>query len=58
MKKKQEELDVDFIGGVRPLTKEDEQAISEYLKDKAKRRKKQFAQHHSGSNRIAATASR
>ena len=34
MKKKHEELDVDFIGGVRPLTKEDEKAISEYLKSK------------------------
>ncbi len=34
MKKKKEELDVDFIGGVRPLTKEDEQAISEYLRSK------------------------
>ncbi len=34
MKKKQKELDVDFIGGVRPLTKEDEKAISEYLKTK------------------------
>ena len=57
MKKKQEELDVDFIGGVRPLTKEDEQAISEYLKAKAKRRKKQFA-HHSGSSRTTVIASR
>ena len=58
MKKKQEELDVDFIGGVRPLTKEDEQAISEYLKDKAKRRKKQFAHHHSSSNQTVAATSR
>ena len=58
MKKKQEELDVDFIGGVRPLTKEDEQAISEYLKGKAKRRKKQFAHHYSSSIRTSAAASR
>ena len=31
MKHKKTELDVDFIGGVRPLTKEDEQAISHFL---------------------------
>ena len=33
-KKKQEELNVDFIGAVRPLTKKDEQAISEYIKSR------------------------
>lgn len=32
MKTSKKELDVDFIGGLRPLTKEDEQAISEFLK--------------------------
>jgi len=32
MKRKQTELDVDFIGGIRTLTKEDEKAISDYLK--------------------------
>jgi len=32
MKHKQTELDVDFIGGERTLTKEDEKAISDYLK--------------------------
>lgn len=32
MKLKQTELDVDFIGGERTLTKEDEKAISDYLK--------------------------
>lgn len=31
MKHKKTELDVDFIGGVRPLTKEDGQAISNFL---------------------------
>jgi hypothetical protein len=31
MKHKRVELDVDFIGGVRTLTKEDEQAISNFL---------------------------
>ena len=31
MKHKKTELDVDFIGGVRPLTKEDEQAITNFL---------------------------
>ena len=32
MKSSKKELDVDFIGGVRTLTKEDEQAISDFLK--------------------------
>ena len=34
MKHKKTELDVDFIGGERTLTKEDEKAISDYLKKK------------------------
>jgi len=33
MKRKQPELEVDFIGGGRPLTKEDEIAISNYIRD-------------------------
>jgi hypothetical protein len=32
MKSKAKELDVDFIGGQGPLTKAEEQAISEYIK--------------------------
>ena len=32
MKKSVNELDVDFIGGGRPLTKEEEEAISKFLK--------------------------
>ena len=39
-KSKQTELDVDYIGGEGPLTKEDEQAISEYLKTLKQTRKK------------------
>ena len=31
MKNKSAELDVDFIGGERPLTKEDEVAISNFI---------------------------
>lgn len=39
MKKKLIELDVDFIGGQDSLTKEEELAISEFIrKDKEKRR--------------------
>ena len=33
-KEKKIELDVDFIGGERSLTKEDEQAISDFLKQR------------------------
>ena len=32
MKQNKTELDVDFIGGQQPLTKEEAKAISEYLK--------------------------
>ncbi len=32
MKRKSKELDVDFIGGGRSLTKEDEEAISAFIK--------------------------
>ncbi len=34
MKNKSTELDVDFIGGQGPLTKSEEQAISEFIKSK------------------------
>jgi hypothetical protein len=43
MKKKSAELDVDFIGGQGPLTKEEEQAISKFIKaQKLLRAKKQI----------------
>lgn len=43
MKKKLEELDVDFIGGENPMTKEEEKAISEFIKaQKMLRAKKQI----------------
>lgn len=32
MKNKSKELDVDLIGGLGPLTKSEEQAISEFIK--------------------------
>jgi len=43
MKQKSTELDVDFIGGENPMTKEEEKAISEYIKaQKLLRAKKQI----------------
>jgi hypothetical protein len=40
MKSKNVELDVDFIGDQRPLTKEEEKAISDFIhKDKSKKTK-------------------
>ena len=32
MKQKSKELDVDFIGGENPMTKEEEMAISEFIR--------------------------
>ena len=40
MKNKLTELDVDFIGGQGPLTKQEEQAISEFIKAQKLRRTK------------------
>lgn len=43
MKNKNKELDVDFIGGQKPLTKEEELAISNFLKlQKAKQRRQEI----------------
>jgi len=40
MKQNKNELDVDFIGGLGPLTKEEEKAISEFIKASKERRQK------------------
>lgn len=43
MKQTKNELNVDFIGGQGPLTKNEAEAISEYIKaQKVKREKKQI----------------
>jgi len=41
MRKKKDFLDVDFIGGLGSLTKEDEQKLSEYFKNKKKTQPKE-----------------
>ena len=43
MKNNKNELDVDFIGGAGPLTKEEERAISAFIKASKERNKKQEA---------------
>ena len=43
MKKRKNELDVDFIGDGRSLTKDEEKAISEFIKASKERNKKQHA---------------
>lgn len=56
MKHKSKELEVDFIGGGNPMTKEEEKAISEFLKEqKLLRAKKQIRSNNSSqrSNSIA-----
>ncbi|MBD0296836.1 MAG: hypothetical protein ICV84_16835 [Flavisolibacter sp.] len=52
MKQHKNELDVDFIGGAEPLTKEEEKAISEFLKTSKERQQKQ------ASRRKARTANK
>ena len=41
MKRHKNELDVDFIGGAGPLTKEEEKAISEFIKASKEQLQKQ-----------------
>jgi hypothetical protein len=41
MKNKDKELDVDFIGGQKPMTKEEELAISEFIRSDKEKRKQQ-----------------
>jgi hypothetical protein len=43
MKKRRNELDVDFIGDGRALTKDEEKAITEFIKASKERNKKQEA---------------
>ncbi len=56
MKKKKEELDVDFIGGQGPLTKEEERAISEYLKTKKLQQARKFLRSANFDSQKRATA--
>lgn len=41
MNRSKTELDVDFIGGTSPLTKEEERLISEFIKASKERKQKQ-----------------
>ena len=54
MKNKSAELEVDFIGGERPLTKEDENAISDFIRTQ----KAQQSQQHSTIKRTISTKRR
>jgi hypothetical protein len=44
MKQRKNELDVDFIGGAGPLSKEEEKAISEFIKASKERMRKRTTQ--------------
>ena len=56
MKNKKGELDVDFIGGAGPLTKEEEKAISEFIKASKKRNGKQKIRKSRASRRSKVNA--
>ena len=47
MKKKEIELDVDFIGGQETLTAEEEQALSDFFKQRKKTSLKKLTPHQS-----------
>ncbi len=57
MKQNKNELDVDFIGGLGPLTKEEEKAISEFIKASRERRQKQKARQKARTANIMRIAS-
>lgn len=49
MKNKLKELDVDFIGGQEPLTKEEELAISAFIKANKKKKRLQAIRKKKGT---------
>ena len=56
MKNKSKELDVDFIGGQGPLTKSEEQAISEFIKAQKLLRAKKQVRRTRATSRTRVTA--
>lgn len=56
MKTKKTELDVDFIGGQGSLTKEEEQAISKFIKARKSSRRKPLPRKRSNTFRKKVTA--
>jgi hypothetical protein len=63
MRQYKKELDVDFIGGTAPLTKEEEKAISEFIKTSKERQQKQASRRKArtvmpASGRTASRAER
>ncbi len=57
MKQNKNELDVDFIGGLGPLTKEEEKAISAFIKSSKEKRQKQKARQKARSANTPIAAS-
>ncbi len=56
MKSKKNELDVDFIGGEKPLTKEEERALSDYFKAQKLKRNKSAITRRGASARSSKAA--
>lgn len=56
MKNKSKELDVDFIGDENPMTKEEEKAISEFIKAQKLRRAKKLIRSNKTSRRSKSIA--
>ncbi len=53
MKNRKDELDVDFIGDGRSLTKEEEKMISDYIKSaKARNEKQKISKAKSSSKKV------
>lgn len=55
MKTKKQIFDVDFIGGLGPLSKEDEQKLSEYFKNVKKRPRQNAAAGKKAKTKVQRT---
>ena len=58
MKRRKQELDVDFIGGAGPLTKEEEKRITEFLQSKKQKTSAQKRSTQHGLGKRAAERTR
>jgi hypothetical protein len=52
--KKKKELNVDFIGGQGPLTKEEEKMISDFLQSRSTKKKRTAAHKKTTARKVAA----
>ena len=55
MRYREKEMDIDFIGGLGPLTKEDEKAISDFLQSRKTKKTKTRLFSRKNTRKVAKT---